>query len=78
MAATDSQTLGNEVNSPPRYHDNGSGGKLLRPENQVAYVATLAAISGGESPTEAEHNATRTAINSLRDALVSAGIMKAS
>ena len=35
------QTLGAAyaVNSPPRYHDNGSGGKLLRPENQVAYAA---------------------------------------
>jgi hypothetical protein len=29
----------NRVDSPPRYHDNGSGGKLLRPENQVGYQA---------------------------------------
>lgn len=55
------QTLGASyaVDSPPRYLDNGSGGKLLRPENQVAYKA---------APTAAE----------TRDALVSAGIMKAS
>ena len=35
------QTLGAayKVDSPPRYLDNGSGGKLLRPENQVAYIA---------------------------------------
>lgn len=35
------QTLGStfKVDSPPRYHDDGSGGKLLRPENQVAYQA---------------------------------------
>lgn len=54
------QTLGAAyaVDSPPRYHDNGSGGKLLRPENQVAYDA---------APTAAV----------TRDALISAGIMKA-
>lgn len=28
-------------------------------------IADLAAITGGEAPTEAEHNATRTAINSI-------------
>jgi hypothetical protein len=62
-AAAGRQTLngatGTPVNSPPRYHDNGSGGKLLRPENQVTYQA---------APTAAQ----------TRDALISAGIMKAS
>jgi hypothetical protein len=42
-AAAGRQTIdgvsGVAVNSPPRYHDNGSGGKLLRPENQVVYAA---------------------------------------
>lgn len=73
------QTLGTAyaVNSPPRYHDNGSGGKLLRPENQVTHVAVPAAIAGGEAPTEAEHNALRTFASAAHDALVSAGIMKA-
>ena len=35
------QTLGAAyaVNSPPRYHDDDRGDKLLRPENQVAYSA---------------------------------------
>lgn len=59
-----------------RTFDDGQGAKLLRPENRVAKVAALAAIAGGEAPTEAEHNATRTAINAILDALVLAGIMK--
>jgi hypothetical protein len=35
------QTLGAtmKVDSPPRYFDRGNGAKLLRPENQVAYIA---------------------------------------
>lgn len=35
------QTLGAafKVDSPPRYFDRGNGGKLLRPENQVAFLA---------------------------------------
>jgi hypothetical protein len=35
------QTLGAtfKVDSPPRYLDDGSGAKLLRPENQVAFIA---------------------------------------
>lgn len=39
------QTLGaaSKVDSPPRYFDDGSGGKLLRPENQVAFQATPSA-----------------------------------
>lgn len=34
-----------KVDSPPRYHDNGSGGKLLRPENQVANSEVAADIA---------------------------------
>lgn len=72
MAATDSQTLGaaNAVNSPPRYHDNGSGGKLLRPENQTPFQANVAVDANG--------TALAGAINGLRDDLIAAGIMKAS
>lgn len=77
-AALARQTLGSAyaVNSPPRYHDNGSGGKLLRPENQVANAAVPAAISGGEAPTEAEFLALRTLSSSMQAALIAAGIMK--
>lgn len=44
------QTLGSasKVDSPPRYFDDGSGGKLLRPENQVAFNA---------APTDAQTSA---------------------
>ena len=68
------QTLGSaaKVDSPPRVFDDGSGGKLLRPENQVAKVADTATT--GTYATD--DDAIVANINSLRDALVSAGIMK--
>lgn len=40
-------------------------------------VSIPAAISGGESPTEAEHNALRLAVSDFQAALVTAGLMKA-
>lgn len=43
----------------------------------AAAIANLSAISGGEAPTEAEHNATRTAINSILAALRLANIIAA-
>lgn len=52
------------------------GGQIL-PDGgtQAAHIADLAAISGGESPTEAEHNAVRTAVNAILAALRGAGII---
>lgn len=46
-AALARQTLGAAyaVDSPPRYHDNGSGGKLLRPENQAENSEVAADIA---------------------------------
>lgn len=38
--------------------------------------AVLTAITGGESPTEAEHNLVITAVNAIRSALIAAGIIK--
>lgn len=74
-AALARQTLGAAyaVDSPPRYHDNGSGGKLLRPENQVSFVADTATT--GTYATD--DDAIVANINTIRNALVSAGIMKA-
>lgn len=46
--------------APPKYADNGSGMKLLQPDNQVAFVAN-------DDPDIS---------TKLRDALVTAGIMK--
>jgi hypothetical protein len=44
----------------------------------MAAIADLTAITGGESPTEAEHNALVTKINALLAALRTAGLLSAS
>lgn len=49
--------------APPKFFDNGSGAKLLQPDNQVAFLAPGAAFSQAD-------------MVALRDALVVAGIMK--
>lgn len=41
----------------------------------AAAIADLAAITGGESPTEAEHNALRVAVNGILAALRARGIV---
>lgn len=41
-------------------------------------VSIPAAITGGEAPTEAEHNALRLALVNFQAALLAAGLMKAS
>lgn len=56
--------------APPRFFDRGNGAKLLQPQNQVAYQGNLANDANGA--------AIATAVNGLRNALVVAGIMKAS
>lgn len=56
-----------------------TGGKVLpNSGTQAAHIADLAAITGGDAPTEAEHNATRTAINGILAALRGAGILATS
>lgn len=45
---------------------------------QAAAIADLAAITGGDAPTEAEHNAVRTAVNSILAALRGVGVIAAS
>lgn len=56
-----------------------NGGTFLPAGGSVAaFVADLPALTGGESPTEAEANADRTAINAIKAAIVGAGIMAAS
>ena len=42
----------------------------------AAAQGAASAISGGESPTEAEHNAVVTLVNALRTALVDLGLIK--
>jgi len=53
--------------APPRFFDRGSGAKLLQPENQVAFL-----VSATDLPTAI------TSIDTIRTALITAGIMKAS
>lgn len=55
-----------------------AGGSITEGGTQAEAIADLTAISGGESPTEAEHNAVRTAVNGILAALRGAGIIASS
>jgi len=48
------------------------GDQVLK--GQQATIADLAAISGGESPTEAEHNLVVSKVNAILAALEAAGV----
>ena len=76
--ATSSGNPSNKSALTGKFADNGRDIALLQPENQVALIADAATLSGGESPTEAEHNALAAKVNSIIDALIEAGIMKSS
>lgn len=52
-----------------------SGGTITAAGTQATAISDLTAITGGEAPTEAEHNAVRTAVNSILAALRGAGII---
>lgn len=55
-----------------------NGGTLTNDGTQATAIANATAITGGESPTEAEHNALVTKMNSMLDALRGAGIIASS
>lgn len=56
-----------------------TGGKIVpNSGTQAAHIANATAIDGGESPTEAEHNALVTKLNSVLAALRGAGIIASS
>lgn len=56
-----------------------AGGKLLpNSGTQAAHIADGAALTGGEAPSEAEHNAALTKINSILAALRGVGILASS
>lgn len=56
-----------------------TGGKILpNSGTQAAHIADATAITGGEAPTEAEHNALITKLNSVLAALRGAGILASS
>jgi hypothetical protein len=77
----DVSDIANPSNLPaetPKVVDNGSGDtKLLQNDARVAFVANVA-VAAGANPTKAEYDVAVAAINSLKTALVTAGIMKAS
>ena len=56
-----------------------TGGKILpNSGTQAAHIADTSAITGGESPTEAEFNALQTKLNSVLAALRGVGILASS
>lgn len=52
-----------------------NGGTMTNNGTQATAIADATAITGGESPTEAEHNALITKLNSVLAALRGAGII---
>ena len=55
-----------------------SGGKITNAGTQAATIADVAALTGGESPTEAEFNALATKFNAVLAALEGVGILASS
>lgn len=55
-----------------------SGGTITAAGTQASHIADATAITGGEAPTEAEHNAALTKINSILAALRGVGILASS
>lgn len=54
-----------------------AGGKITDDGVQASAIADATAITGGESPTEAEHNALITLLNAVLAALRGVGIIAA-
>lgn len=52
-----------------------AGGNAVAAGEQQAHIADLTALTGGESPTEAEHNAAVTAVNGILASLREFGIL---
>lgn len=55
-----------------------AGGKITNDGAQAATIADVAALTGGESPTEAEFNALATKFNAVLAALEGVGILASS
>jgi len=56
-----------------------TGGKILpNSGTQAAHIADATAITGGEAPTEAEHNALAAKVNSILAAMRGVGILASS
>lgn len=66
----------------PKVHFDGpdelvieSGGMITAAGTQASAITDATALTGGESPTEAEHNTALTKINSILAALRGVGII---
>lgn len=55
-----------------------TGGKITAAGTQAAHIANTTALTGGESPTEAEFNALQVKFNSVLAALRGVGILASS
>lgn len=55
-----------------------SGGMITAAGTQASNIADVAALTGGESPTEAEFNALATKFNAVLAALEGVGILASS
>jgi hypothetical protein len=55
-----------------------SGGKITAAGTQAATIADVAALTGGEAPTEAEFNALAVKFNAVLAALEGVGILASS
>jgi hypothetical protein len=58
--------------------DIKTGGAIRAGGTQAAAIADATAITGGEAPTEAEHNALITKLNAVLAAMRGAGIIASS
>lgn len=72
LTTTGNTVLGNAAGDTFKVHGTAGSGA------QSAFTVAPPAITGGESPTEAEHNAALTEIAALKACLINHGLMAAS
>ena len=73
MAANDNSLI--QLRQGGGHIDVYSGGQITAAGTQASAITDATAITGGESPTEAEHNTALTKINSILAALRGVGII---
>jgi len=72
VTTTGNTALGDAAGDTFKVHGSAGSGE------QSTFTVAPAAITGGESPTEAEHNAALTEIAALKACLINHGLMAAS
>lgn len=76
MAANDNSKI--QLRQGGNHLDIQSGGQITNAGTQASAIADETAITGGESPTEAEFNSLLTKFNSLLAAVRGVGIIASS